>query len=54
MSSRRRKATLETVIADEGLSSGDMQQRYRDARDQTRDRTPYRAPIEMRADDFRD
>ena len=54
MSSRHRQAALETMIADEGLSSGDMQQHYRDARDHACDRTPHREPIELRPDDFRD
>lgn len=45
-------ATLETVIAQKGVTDKDALARYRDAWDHAADRTPHGQPIELRPDDF--
>jgi nitrile hydratase accessory protein len=47
-------ATLERVLAEKGLTDPAQLKRTRDAWAQACARTPHGAPIELRADDFRD
>lgn len=45
-------ATLETLVAEKGVTTAATLQRYRDAWDHAADRTPHGQPIELAADDF--
>ena len=44
---------LERLVAEKGVTTGEMLTRYHDAWDRAADRTPHGQPIELRADDFR-
>jgi nitrile hydratase accessory protein len=44
---------LERLVAEKGVTTGEMLTRYRDAWDRAADRTPHGQPIELRANDFR-
>ena len=44
---------LERLVAEKGVTTGEMLTRYRDAWGCAADRTPHGQPIELRADDFR-
>src|SRR5262245_36072569 len=45
-------ATLERLVSEKGIASGDTLARYRDAWDRAADRTPHGKPIELAPDDF--
>ena len=45
-------ATLERLVTEKGVASGQTLARYRDAWDRAADRTPHGTPIELRPDDF--
>jgi nitrile hydratase accessory protein len=45
-------ATLERLVAEKGVASPAMLDRYRYAWDHAADRTPHGKPIELRPDDF--
>jgi nitrile hydratase accessory protein len=45
-------ATLERVVAEKGVASGETLARYRDAWDRAAGRTPHGRPIELSPDDF--
>jgi len=45
-------ATLETLVAANGVTTSDALHRYRDAWDHAADRTPHGAPIELTPGDF--
>jgi nitrile hydratase accessory protein len=47
-------ATLESLVAEKGVTSAHNLRRYRDAWDHAADRTPHGRPIELRPDDFHD
>jgi nitrile hydratase accessory protein len=47
-------ATLERIVAEKGVADGGVLARTRDAWQRACARTPHGAPIELRADDFRD
>jgi nitrile hydratase accessory protein len=45
-------ATLERLVAEKGVASPAMLDRYRNAWDHAADRTPHGKPIELKPDDF--
>lgn len=45
-------ATLERLVAEKGVASGETLARYRDAWDHAAGRTPHGRPIELSPDDF--
>jgi nitrile hydratase accessory protein len=45
-------ATLERLVAEKQVATGDTLRRYRDAWDRAAERTPHGKPIELRPDDF--
>jgi nitrile hydratase accessory protein len=45
-------ATLERLVAEKGIASGETLARYRDAWDRAADRTPHGKPIELSPGDF--
>jgi len=45
-------ATLERLVAEKGVASGETLARYRDAWDRAAGRTPHGRPIELSPDDF--
>jgi nitrile hydratase accessory protein len=45
--------TLERLVAEKRIASGDTLRRYHDAWDHAADRTPHGTPIELTPDDFR-
>jgi nitrile hydratase accessory protein len=45
-------ATLERLVAEKGVASPDMLNRYREAWDHAADRTPHGKPIELKPEDF--
>jgi nitrile hydratase accessory protein len=45
-------ATLERLVAEKGVASGEALARYRDAWDRAAGRTPHGRPIELSPDDF--
>ena len=45
-------ATLESLVAEKGVTTPETLHRYRDAWDHAADRTPHGAPIELTASDF--
>jgi nitrile hydratase accessory protein len=45
-------ATLERLVAEEGVASSETINCYRDAWDHAADRTPHGSPIELRPEDF--
>ena len=45
-------ATLERLVAEKGVASKEILDRYRNAWDHAADRTPHGTPIELRAEDF--
>jgi nitrile hydratase accessory protein len=45
-------ATLERLVTEKGVASGEMLARYRDAWDRAAGRTPHGRPIELSSDDF--
>jgi nitrile hydratase accessory protein len=45
-------AALERILAEKGVASAVMLERYRDAWDHAADRTPHGSPIELREEDF--
>jgi len=45
-------ATLERLVAEKGVASPEILDRYRNAWDHAADRTPHGSPIELRPDDF--
>jgi nitrile hydratase accessory protein len=47
-------ATLETLIAEKGVTTVDTLRRTRDAWDRAADRTPHGVPIELKREDFGD
>jgi len=46
-------ATLERLVAEKGVASAEMLDRYVHAWDHAADRTPHGTPIELRPEDFR-
>jgi nitrile hydratase accessory protein len=44
--------TLERLVAEKRIASGDMLRRYHDAWDRAADRTPHGTPIALRPEDF--
>ena len=45
-------ATLERLVAEKGVASGQTLARYRDAWDRAASRTPHGRPVELSPDDF--
>jgi nitrile hydratase accessory protein len=45
-------ATLERLVAEKGVASPEILDRYRNAWDHAADRTPHGSPIELRPEDF--
>ena len=45
-------ATLERLVAEKGVASGETLARYRNAWDRAADRTPHGRPIDLSPDDF--
>jgi nitrile hydratase accessory protein len=45
-------ATLESLIAEKGVTTVETLHRYRDAWDHAADRTPHGSPIELKPEDF--
>jgi nitrile hydratase accessory protein len=45
-------AALERLVAQKGVASSAVLERYRDAWDRATDRTPHGTPIELREEDF--
>jgi nitrile hydratase accessory protein len=45
-------ATLERLVKEKGIATGDALHRYRDAWDRAADRTPHGQPIELKPEDF--
>jgi nitrile hydratase accessory protein len=45
-------AALERILAQKGVASAAILERYRDAWDHAADRTPHGTPIELREEDF--
>jgi nitrile hydratase accessory protein len=45
-------ATLESLIAEKGVTTVENLHRYRDAWDHAADRTPHGSPIELKPEDF--
>ncbi len=45
-------ATLERLVKEKGIATGDTLDRYREAWDHAADRTPHGKPIELKPEDF--
>ena len=45
---------LERIVAEKGIATSDVLDRYRDAWDHAADRTPHGTPIELKPEDFAD